>query len=46
MKTYFILLIITDGEIHDFKESVRMLVDLSKLPCSIIILGVGEHEFE
>ena len=45
-KTYFVLLIITDGEIHDFKETVRLIVEASKYPCSIVIVGVGDGDFE
>jgi hypothetical protein len=46
MKTYFILLILTDGEIHDMKETKRLIVDLSGMPCSIIIIGVGDNDFD
>ena len=46
LKTYFVLLILTDGEIHDMKETKRLIVEASKLPCSIIIVGVGEEEFD
>lgn len=44
--TYFVLLILTDGEIHDMGETKRLLVEASKLPCSVIIVGVGNEEFE
>ena len=46
LKTYFVLLILTDGEIHDMVETKRMIVEASKLPCSIIIVGVGNEDFE
>lgn len=46
LKTYFILLIITDGSIHDMKETKQLIVQASKLPCSIIIVGVGNANFE
>ena len=45
LKTYFVLLILTDGEIHDMNETKRMIGEASKLPCSIIIVGVGREEF-
>ena len=45
LKTYFVLLILTDGEIHDMSETKKMIVEASKLPCSIIIVGVGREEF-
>ena len=40
------LLILTDGEIHDMSETKSLLVDLSSLPCSVIIIGVGKENFE
>ena len=46
LMTYFVLLILTDGEIHDMIETKRMIVEASKLPCSIIIVGVGNEDFE
>ena len=44
-KKYQILLIITDGNIHDMSESKKTLVELSDYPCSIIIIGVGDEDF-
>ena len=44
-KKYHILLIITDGNIHDMSESKKTLVELSDYPCSIIIIGVGDEDF-
>lgn len=46
-KTYHILLILTDGEIHDMKETIEEIADISKrnLPVSIIIVGVGAEDF-
>lgn len=41
LKTYFILLILTDGEIHDLTETKRMIVEASHNACSVIIVGVG-----
>ena len=46
LKTYFILLILTDGEIHDLVETKRMIVEASHYPCSVIIVGVGQEDFE
>lgn len=43
---YNMLLIITDGEIHDMEETKRIIVEASNLPLSIIIVGVGNEEFE
>jgi Copine len=42
---YNILLIITDGEIHDMVATKDLIVACSHLPISIIIVGVGEENF-
>mmetsp|Transcript_14601 Transcript_14601/g.16137 ORF Transcript_14601/g.16137 Transcript_14601/m.16137 type:complete len:114 (-) Transcript_14601:72-413(-) len=39
-------MILTDGAIHDYRETVRQLVDASKLPLSVIIVGVGRADFD
>ena len=46
LKTYFVLLILTDGEIHDMNETKKMIIEASKLPCSIIIIGIGDEDFD
>ena len=43
---YHVMMIITDGEIHDMRETIDVIVELSKFPVSIIIIGVGQDEFE
>ncbi|CAO2581203.1 Cpne3 [Lemmus lemmus] len=42
---YFVLLIITDGVITDLDETRHAIVNASKLPMSIIIVGVGGADF-
>jgi len=42
---YTILLILTDGEIHDMDETINTLVGAARLPLSIIIIGVGGADF-
>jgi len=42
---YFVLLIITDGIITDLEETKRSIILASKLPLSIIIIGVGDEDF-
>jgi len=42
---YFVLLIITDGVITDLEETKHAVVTASKLPMSIIIIGVGSEDF-
>ena len=43
---YHILLILTDGVITDMIETVNCIVEASKLPLSIVIVGIGEYDFE
>ncbi|KAJ9597918.1 hypothetical protein L9F63_011205, partial [Diploptera punctata] len=43
---YFILLIITDGVITDLPQTKQAIVRASTLPMSIIIVGVGNADFE
>jgi len=45
LQSYLILLIITDGEITDLPETTREIVNASGLPMSIVIVGVGTHDF-
>eukprot|EP00731_Ephydatia_muelleri_P028931 Em0020g575a len=45
-QNYFILLIITDGEITDMANTVDRIVAASKLPLSIVIVGVGGADFK
>lgn len=40
-----ILFILTDGEIHDKTEVIDLLVRCNKLPISVIIVGVGQGDF-
>ncbi|XP_047206212.1 copine-3 isoform X1 [Girardinichthys multiradiatus] len=42
---YFVLLIITDGVITDMDETRNAIVNASRLPMSIIIVGVGAADF-
>lgn len=42
---YFLLLIITDGIINDMEATVHEIVEASRLPLSIIIVGVGTEDF-
>ncbi|XP_034429038.1 copine-3-like isoform X1 [Hippoglossus hippoglossus] len=42
---YFVLLIITDGVITDMDQTCAAIVEASRLPMSIIIVGVGDADF-
>ena len=43
---YNILLLLTDGIMDDFEETITQIVKGSELPLSIIIVGIGEANFE
>jgi hypothetical protein len=43
---YFILLIITDGAIMDMDQTLNAVVRASRLPLSLIIVGVGSADFD
>lgn len=44
---FYILLILTDGEIHDMEQTIDAISEISgkNLPLSIIIIGVGDEDF-
>ena len=42
---YFVLLIITDGIITDLEATMVAIIKASRLPVSIIIIGVGDADF-
>ena len=44
-KIYHILLILTDGCIHDLRETIDLIVQCSVYPLSVIIVGIGEEDF-
>lgn len=44
--TYSILMILTDGMINDWEETTDAVVEASKYPLSIIIVGIGKDEDE
>ena len=43
---YQILLLLTDGTIHDMSMVRQLIVELSEYPVSIIIVGIGDADFE
>lgn len=42
---YYILMILTDGQINDMEPTVKAIVDSSHLPLSVIIIGIGKADF-
>ncbi len=45
LQQYYVLLIITDGVITDMDQTRSDIVKASRLPMSIIIVGVGGADF-
>ncbi|GJN21166.1 hypothetical protein PR202_gb08620 [Eleusine coracana subsp. coracana] len=43
---YFILLILTDGVVTDFQETIDAIIKASDFPLSIIVVGVGGADFK
>ena len=44
--SYQTLLILTDGEIHDMDRTIDLIIQAAQLPLSIIIVGVGNADFD
>jgi hypothetical protein len=42
---YSVLLILTDGMICDMSDTIDLIVEASKLPLSIVIVGIGNANF-
>lgn len=42
---YTVLLILTDGAISDYDASLDELIRLSRLPLSVVIIGIGNEDF-
>ena len=40
-----ILLILTDGIIHDMETTINAIIESAHLPLSIIIIGIGNEDF-
>ena len=45
-KMYHVLLILTDGGIHDMRQTIQAVVKASSKPLSIIIVGIGDGPFD
>jgi hypothetical protein len=44
-RVYSVLVIITDGNCHDMKMTKELLVDMSRMPFSAVVVGVGDSDF-
>jgi hypothetical protein len=45
-KVYHVVIIITDGCCHDMVATRKILVEMSSMPFSAVIVGVGTGNFE
>ena len=43
---YYVLLLLTDGVLSDMAETKAAIVKASRLPTSVIIVGVGQADFK
>ena len=44
-KQYFVLLILTNGDINDFEETRSAISSVSDWPISIVVAGIGNRDF-
>ncbi|CAD8121959.1 unnamed protein product [Paramecium sonneborni] len=44
--TYTVSMILTDGQIEDQDDAIKVLLECQSLPMSIIIIGVGDENFK
>ncbi len=44
-ETFHVLVILTDGEMVDDRETIEPLVAASSLPLGIVIVGIGDSDF-
>jgi hypothetical protein len=44
--SYTILLVLTSGNVEDVKETKQHLISASKDPLSVVIVGIGEADFQ
>ncbi len=45
-KVYNLLILVTDGNCHDLEMTKKLLIDMSMMPFSAVIVGVGASDFE
>ena len=46
LDVYHVILMLTDGCIHDMRETIDLIVEASELPLSVIIIGIGDADFK
>ncbi|KAH0785511.1 Copine family protein [Histomonas meleagridis] len=45
-RNFSVLIILTDGPINDMSDTLDAIVEASRIPLSIIVVGIGEDNFE
>ena len=45
-RTYSVMIIITDGNCHDMEVTKSLMIDMSHMPFSCVVVGVGDSNFE
>jgi hypothetical protein len=43
-KEYMFLMLVTDGDINDFSKTADLIVECSRLPISIVIIGISRNK--
>ena len=42
---YYVLIVLTDGAIDDYNETLNKVITASSLPLSIVLVGLGHGDF-
>lgn len=42
---YYVLIVLTDGSIDDYNDTVDKIIEASNLPLSIVLVGLGNGDF-
>jgi len=45
-RIYSVIIIITDGNCHDMEITKSLMIDMSHMPFSCVVVGVGDSNFE
>ena len=46
LQQYYVLLLLTDGVLSDMEDTKAAIINASRLPMSVIIVGVGQADFK
>lgn len=46
LQQYYVLLLLTDGVLSDMEDTKAAIIKASRLPMSVIIVGVGQADFK